>query len=96
MDATLNVPPTSHITYDGVILNTYTVNKGQGLAKHEHVYSHLTYCHRGSMIVRKEGIERILKAGDPPFNLKPNEWHELEAAEDNTIFQNVFAEGKVG
>jgi hypothetical protein len=27
-------------------------------------------------------------------NLIANEWHEIEALEDNTVFVNVFAEGK--
>jgi len=28
------------------------------------------------------------------FSLIENEWHELEALEDGTVFVNVFAEGK--
>ena len=94
MDATINPLPVTDITYDGVIIRTYAVNKGQGLAKHEHVYAHLTYCHRGAILVRKEGKELTLRPGEAPFNLRPNEWHEIEALEDDTIFQNVFAEGK--
>lgn len=27
-------------------------------------------------------------------NLVANEWHEIEALEDGTVFMNVFAEGK--
>jgi hypothetical protein len=29
-----------------------------------------------------------------PITLKANEWHEIEALEDGTVFCNVFAEGK--
>jgi hypothetical protein len=29
-----------------------------------------------------------------PLNLPAGEWHEIEALEDNTVFVNVFAEGK--
>jgi len=29
-----------------------------------------------------------------PVNLTANEWHEIEALEDVTVFVNVFAEGK--
>ena len=29
-----------------------------------------------------------------PVNLVAREWHEIEALEDNTVFVNVFAEGK--
>ena len=28
------------------------------------------------------------------LNLPAGEWHEIEALEDNTVFVNVFAEGK--
>jgi hypothetical protein len=31
-----------------------------------------------------------------PVNLKANEWHEIEALEDGTVFCNVFAENKQG
>lgn len=27
-----------------------------------------------------------------PVNLRANEWHEIEALEDGTVFVNVFAE----
>ena len=94
MDAVKNILPVTDIHYDGVTLRTYLANRGQGLARHEHVYSHLTYCHRGSILVRKEGKEYTLRPTEAPLNLKPNEWHEIEALEDDTIFQNVFAEGK--
>jgi hypothetical protein len=30
-----------------------------------------------------------------PVNLVANAWHEIEALEDNTVFTNVFAEGKL-
>jgi len=29
-----------------------------------------------------------------PINLTANEWHEIEALEDNTVFCNMFSEGK--
>jgi hypothetical protein len=31
---------------------------------------------------------------DNSGSLMANEWHELEALEDGTVFVNVFAEGK--
>lgn len=80
--------------YEGVQLNVYHANKGNGLPKHEHLYSHATVCNAGSIIVRKEGRELIMTKDTQPVNLKAGEWHEIEALEDNTVFVNVFAEGK--
>jgi quercetin dioxygenase-like cupin family protein len=89
------VLPCFVVTYEGTTLNTYHANKGQGLPAHDHIYSHLTQCHAGSCIVRKENVERIITKRDKPLNLAANEWHEIEALEDGTVFVNVFAEGKV-
>ena len=86
--------PTHQVTYDGANLNVYHANKGEGLARHEHNYAHLTVCHSGSCIIRKEDIEKIIDKHTQPINLKAAEWHEIEALEDGTVFVNVFAEGK--
>lgn len=80
--------------YDGAQLNVYHANKGEGLPRHEHIFSHATMCCSGSVIVRKAGLEKVLTKESKPVNLVANEWHELEAAEDGTVFINVFAEGK--
>lgn len=86
---------TSHsFRYDGVQIGVYHANKGEGLPKHEHIYSHATVCHAGSIIVRKENKELIMNKDTQPVNLVANEWHEIEALEDGTVFVNVFAEGK--
>jgi len=50
----------------------------------------MTICLSGSVIVRKENLERTITLSDGAFWLKPNEWHELEAAEDKTVFENSF------
>lgn len=86
--------PRFSVTQDGTTLNIYHPNKGQGLPKHEHVYSHITVCHTGSIIVRKEGKELVMTKDTQPVNLVANEWHEIEALEDGTVFVNVFAENK--
>jgi len=91
---TQTVIPVHQVTYDGANINVYHANKGQGLPRHEHVYSHLTMCHSGSCVIRKEGIEKAITKDTQPINLIANEWHEIEALEDNTVFVNVFAEGK--
>lgn len=88
------IMPTHQVTYDGATLNVYHANKGQGLPRHEHSFSHLTVCHSGSCIIRKEGIEKVVDKNTQPINLKAAEWHEIEALEDGTVFVNVFAEGK--
>lgn len=82
------------VTYDGATLNVYHANKGQGLPRHEHNFAHLTMCHAGSCIIRKEGIEKVITKDTQPVNLLANQWHEIEALEDNTVFVNVFSEGK--
>lgn len=86
--------PVHQVTYDGATLNVYHANKGQGLPRHEHKFSHLTICHAGSCVIRKEGVEKVVNKETQPINLVANEWHEIEALEDNTVFVNVFAEGK--
>lgn len=82
------------VTYDGATLNVYHANKGEGLPRHEHAYAHLTICHTGKCIVRKEGRELVMDMHTQPVNLIAAEWHEVEALEDGTVFVNVFAEGK--
>lgn len=91
---TVRVEPKFSFVYDGAVLNIFHANKGQGLPKHEHTFAHATFCCSGSCYVRKEGKEIIADKNTKPFNLVANEWHEIEAAEDGTVFINVFAEGK--
>lgn len=86
--------PRFTVTQDGSTVNVYHADSGIGLERHEHVYSHLTICTAGSIVVRKEGIEHRMDKNSQPVNLKPNEWHEIKALEDGTVFVNVFAEGK--
>jgi quercetin dioxygenase-like cupin family protein len=88
------IPPVHSVTYDGAQLNVYHANKGEGLPRHQHEYAHLTMCHAGSCIIRKENIEKIVDKNTQPINLKENEWHEIEALEDGTVFCNVFSEDK--
>jgi hypothetical protein len=91
---TIAVMPKHTFNYDGVEVNIYHANKGEGLPKHEHIYAHASMCHSGSCIIRKENKKVIINKHSKPVNLKQNEWHEIEALEDNTVFVNIFAEGK--
>jgi quercetin dioxygenase-like cupin family protein len=88
------IASTHQVTYDGAVINVYHASKGKGLPKHEHPFAHLTMCHAGSCVIRKEGIEKIVDKNTQPINLMANEWHEIEALEDGTVFVNVFAENK--
>jgi hypothetical protein len=91
---TVVVEPKYSFTYEGVTTNIYHANKGEGLPKHEHLYAHATMCHSGSCVVRKENKEFVINKERTPVNLKENEWHEIEALEDNTVFVNIFSSNK--
>lgn len=91
---TINIAPAHNFTYDGAVINIYHANKGEGLSKHEHIYAHATFCTSGSCVIRKENKEVVFNKYSQPANLVAGEWHEIEALEDNTVFINVFAEGK--
>jgi len=90
----ITVNPRHLFIYDGAQINVYHANKGEGLPRHFHDYAHATMCNAGSCWVRKEGKEVLMTKETQPINLVANEWHEIEAIEDGTVFVNVFAEGK--
>jgi quercetin dioxygenase-like cupin family protein len=90
----VKIEPKHSFTYDGARLNVYHANKGEGLPKHNHIYAHATFCASGSCYIRKEGKEVLVTKESQPINLVAKEWHEIEAAEDGTVFINVFADTK--
>ncbi|CAB4169220.1 hypothetical protein UFOVP1516_72 [uncultured Caudovirales phage] len=90
----VTIIPKHMLDYDGATLNIFHPNKGEGLPRHQHTFSHVTICHAGSIIIRKEGKELVMTKETQPVNLAAAEWHEIEALEDNTVFVNVFATGK--
>jgi quercetin dioxygenase-like cupin family protein len=75
--------------YNEVSFSYYKGNKNEGLPKHQHEFSHLTFVTSGKICIRKENVYREMFAGDKPLNLIENEWHEIEILEDNTVFINV-------
>lgn len=89
---TIPVAPKHDFNYAGAIFNVFHANKGEGLPKHEHSYAHATMCCSGSCIVRKENKELVMTKDTQPVNLVANEWHEIEALEDGTVFVNIFSE----
>lgn len=84
------INPTHKFNYGGATLNIYHANKGEGLPKHQHSYSHATVCNSGSCVVRVEGKELVINKETTPVNLRGGYWHEIEALEDNTVFVNIF------
>lgn len=88
------VMPVHVVTYDGATVNVFHAHTGEGLPRHEHVYAHLTMCHAGSIKVSNERRSLVMTKDTQPVNLTANEWHEIEALEDGTVFVNIFAEGK--
>lgn len=88
------VTPVHSFTYDGAQINVFHVNKGQGLPKHSHLYAHATMCNAGLCLVALEGRSYTIDKNSKPLNLPANEWHEIEALEDGTVFVNVFSEDK--
>lgn len=81
----------SSVDNNGSTINVYKANKGEGLPKHNHNYSHITMCREGSCIVRREGeADVILTKQNRQINLVAHNWHEIEALEDGTVFVNMF------
>jgi len=88
------VSPQHQFTYEAAQINVYHANKGEGLPKHAHEYAHATVCHNGSCLVSLEGRSHTINKNSQPLNLPAGDWHEIEALEDDTVFVNIFAEGK--
>ena len=90
----INVTPKHSFTYDGTRINVFHANKGEGIPRHQHRYTHATMCNAGSCKITLEDRFHIINKDSTPLNLPYNEWHEIEALEDGTVFVNIFAEGK--
>ena len=90
----VNKAPTHQFQYDGGSIAVYHCNKGEGLPKHSHLFSHASFCCSGSCVIRKENKEVIITPESQPVSLVAVEWHEIEALEDGTVFVNAWAEGK--
>ena len=88
----ISISPAHSFNYSGTTLAVFHADKGEGLIKHQHEYNHASLCTIGSVIIRKEGKELIMDKNSQPVDLPANEWHEIEALEDNTVFINIFAE----
>ena len=89
-----NIGAKHSFSYEKTQNKVFHANKGEGLPKHQHDYAHATICHNGSCIIRMEGKEKIINKHSGAFNLPANKWHEIEALENDTVFVNIFVEGK--
>ena len=89
-----NIAPAHSFTYASAQVNVYHADKGEGLPKHEHIYSHATVCHSGKCLVSLESRSYVIDKNSQPLNLPANEWHEIKALEDGTVFVNIFEESK--
>jgi hypothetical protein len=47
-------------------------------------------CVAGKTAIRKENLHKEMDKDTTPVILKENEWHEIEALQDGTIFINVL------
>lgn len=86
----VNTPPTYTFLYDKVRFSVYHADAGHGLPRHEHTFAHLTMCVAGKTAIRKENLYKEMDKDTTPVILKENEWHEIEALQDGTIFINVL------
>lgn len=88
------IQPFHEFTYAGTTHNVYHANKGDGLPFHQHAFNHATVCHVGSCVVRVKGKEIVMTAKSQPLDLPADYQHEIEALENGTVFENIFAEGQ--
>ena len=85
------VLPKFNVEQDGTTMQVYHADTGQGLPRHEHVYSHLVFCHAGKILITKENVQREMDKNSQPVNLLAGQWHEVVALEPGTVFVNIFS-----
>ena len=90
-----SIAPRFIVKQNDTVLNVYHADKGEGLPKHDHIYSHLITCHAGAIQVSNERRVLAMTKDTQPVNLAANEWHEIEAIENETVFLTMFAEHKL-
>lgn len=89
--------PTYSFTVNGATINVFHVPvAGEGHPKHVHDYDHVTVVHAGKLLVTTPNVQFEMTKDSKPIVFPANEWHELEAIEDGTVFCNVFGEGTEG
>ena len=94
-----NIPalPTFSFDVNNATINVFTgINAGDGHPKHEHDYDHVTTVTSGRLKVTTPNVSFEMDKNTKPILFPANEWHELEALEDNTSFINVFGLNQQG
>jgi quercetin dioxygenase-like cupin family protein len=81
-----------NFVFHGVGTAIFHANTGEGLPRHEHNFKHAVACFAGRIVIRKEHITVEMTKTSKPVVLKENEWHEIEALEDETVFGNIYAQ----
>ena len=87
-----NILPAHDFVFAGIQLRVYYANAGEGLAKHNHTFTHGNFCMDGSYTVHKEGKDAVVNKHTQPINLAPYEWHEIDVTKDGTVWVTVFAD----
>jgi len=85
------IAPKHAFVLDATVLNVFHADKGDGLPRHSHTYAHIVMCNAGAIVIRKEHKTLHLTKNVQPVNLVADEWHEIEAVDDGTVFVNIFA-----
>ncbi len=87
--------PTYSFNVNGATINTFHIPKaGEGHPKHQHEYNHVTMVHSGRLLVTTPKVTFEMTKDTRPILFPADEWHELEAIEDGTVFTNVFGENQ--
>ena len=69
------------------------LKKGDFEIQHAHEFDHTTLLAKGSVEITVEGQKTVFVAPQMIF-ISKNKQHSIIALEDDTVFVNVFAEGK--
>ena len=95
LDQSKQANPRFFFAVENCIINTFHIDKaGEGHPKHMHDYNHVTQVHAGRLLVTTAKTSFEMDKDTKPILFPANEWHELEALEDGTVFCNIFAAGK--
>lgn len=71
----------------------YSCARGEGLPRHQHDVDHLTIVAAGRIVATTDERRIECTASDPPILFRAGRAHAVEAAEDGTVFINVFGGG---
>jgi quercetin dioxygenase-like cupin family protein len=79
----------SNITHQGIDINTYQADVGEGIPMHTHTFSHSTVCQSGSCKVIV-GDKVFFLVNNTFYEMPAGVPHEIEALEDGTTIVNIL------